>query len=206
MLLVLECFALITQFFISLHSGIASAGEVVIRYFSYFTLDSNIAVLLCCIFLLINPDHFFARQKTVSAVAVYIFIVSLIYNTILRFIWNPQGLQMIVDELLHLINPLLFIIYWLMYNNTIRLKINAIGQWLIYPLVYIFFVLIRGGLSGFYPYPFLTVNKLGMKTVLINCAGITLLFLVVSLIVIAIGNVIAKKTEKQNLYKKNKAI
>ncbi|MES2689229.1 MAG: Pr6Pr family membrane protein, partial [Bacteroidota bacterium] len=107
--------------------------------------------------------------------------------------WSPQGLQMVLDELQHLINPLLFIIYWILYSNKKQLPRNAFWPWLIFPLVYIFFVLVRGNLSDFYPYPFLDVTKLGFNSVLSNCIVITILFMAMAVVFNSIGNYISKR-------------
>lgn len=193
-------FALIVQFYIMLKSGAAPVSELIIRYFSYFTLNSNLLAALCVTFLLFKPagkvSDFFSSQAFQTAVAVYIFIVGLIYNTILRFLWSPQGLQMVLDELQHLINPLLFIVYWALYSNKAQLPRNAYWYWLTFPLIYIFWVLIRGSFSGFYPYPFLDVTKLGFNSVLSNCIVITLLFIVTAMLFKAIGNYIAKRNQR----------
>jgi len=190
-------FALITQFYLNLNSGVASTGEIIIRYFSYFTLLTNLLVAVCCTCLLLAPTskwgRFFSKTKTSTAVTVYILIVGLIYNTILRFIWNPTGLQMMVDELLHTVIPLMFLFYWIIFANKSGLKWKDIFPWLIYPLVYLIFVLIRGSFSGFYPYPFIHAGNLGMQQTLINALGVTALFVVVSLMFIWIARMTESK-------------
>ena len=195
-------FALIPQLYIMLRSGAAPVPELIIRYFSYFTLNSNLVLALCITFLLFEPvgkvSAFFSSQAFQTAVAVYIFIVGLIYNTVLRFLWSPQGLQMVLDELQHLVNPLLFILYWVFFSNKAQLPRNSFWYWLIFPLVYIFLVLLRGGFSGFYPYPFLDVAKLGFNAVLSNCIAITLFVIVTAAIFQAIGNYVAKKSSNND--------
>ena len=64
----------------------------------------------------------------------------------------------------------------------------AILPWLLYPLVYIIFVLTRGSYSGFYPYPFIDLTKLSILQVFTNSAGIALAVIVVSAILIFFGN------------------
>lgn len=184
-------FALIAQFCINLSGGAAPTVELIVRYFSYFTITTNIMVVLCSSTLLFIPQSkwgsFFSRQTTQAAITVYIVIVGVIYNSILRFIWDPKGLQRIVDELLHLIIPILFLIYWFVFVLKDKLKWSSFWPWLIYPLVYVIYVFIRGAFSGFYPYPFLDVTKVGYPKVLTNSLGITLAFVAVSLLFIGIG-------------------
>jgi hypothetical protein len=120
--------------------------------------------------------------------------VSAVYNLILRFLWHPEGLQKIVDELLHSVIPILFLIYWFVFVLKDQLKWNSFWPWLLYPLVYVIYVFIRGSLSGFYPYPFLNVTQIGFAKALINSTSLTMVFVVVSLLFIALGKWQSKRT------------
>ncbi|CAL1518992.1 Pr6Pr family membrane protein [Chitinophaga sp. MM2321] len=196
-LTVLGWFALIAQFCITISSGIAPPVEIIIQYFSYFTILTNLMVAVCCTTLLLRPrsrwGDFFSRQTTRTAITVYIVIVGIIYNLILRFIWEPQGLQRVADELLHLIIPVLFLIYWFLFVPKNKLGWSDCWPWLIYPGIYIVFTFIRGSFSGFYPYPFLDVTKIGFEKALINSAGIAAVFFAVSMLFIALGKWSSKK-------------
>ena len=109
-------FALIAQFYLIMVNRVASIPETIIRYFSFFTILTNLIVAVCCTVILLKPSSstgkFFSRPTILTAIVVYITVVGIVYNTVLRFLWNPQGLQLIVDELLHSVIPLLFIILW----------------------------------------------------------------------------------------------
>ena len=188
---ILGWFALAAQFYININSKAAPLPEIITRYFSYFTLDTNIIVALCCSFLLLSPasglGRFFSRPSTQTAISIYILIVGIVYNVILRFLWAPQGLQKLVDELLHSVIPLLFVAYWFLFAARQPLQWKQVFPWLIYPFVYAVFVLIRGSFSGFFPYPFIDISKLGLNRALINAVGLTGVFLVTSLVFVAIS-------------------
>jgi len=190
-LVFLAWFALIFQFYLHFNSGAAAKPELLIRFFSYFTIDSNLLVALCSTsILLLKPTRlgrFFIKPQVVTAISVYIIVVALIYNTVLRFLWVLAGWSMILNELLHVVVPLMFLIYWIYFVPKQQLQWRNIWLWLIYPLIYSVFVLIRGSYSGFYPYPFLNVTKFGIERVLMNCAIVTLLFAFLSASFIAIG-------------------
>lgn len=186
-------FALVGQFIVFYNLGLASLPELIIQYFTFFTVLTNILVALSATLLLLIPDSIFSRPSVQTAIAGYIFIVSLIYNTILRFLWNPHGLHRVVDELLHLVIPILFILYWAVYSTRTKIAWTAIFQWQLFPLLYIVWVFARAHFSGFYPYPFLDIGTLGLQQVLVNCLGITVLFVLTSLLFVAIGNFIAKR-------------
>ncbi len=101
-------------------------------------------------------------------------------------------MQRLVDELLHLIIPILFIIYWLVWAPKQDLKWNCFWPWLIYPLVYVVYSLIRGSMFDFYPYPFLNLSTIGFVHVFLNSLGLTLVFLLFSLLIIGIGKLMTK--------------
>jgi hypothetical protein len=70
-----------------------------------------------------------------------------------------------------------------------RLNIRQIGYWLIYPLIYVVYTLIRGAISSFYPYPFLSPAKIGgYGVVFLYCLAIFVAFLLVSWLLILLGN------------------
>jgi len=196
---IITWFALIAQFYLNINSHIASNPELIIRFFSYFTIDTNLIVALYCSFLLILPNaapgRFFSKQTTAAAILVYILIVAVVYNIILRFLWAPQGLQRIVDEILHLVTPILFLLYWIAFVSKNELKWKNAFAWMIYPSIYGCFVLVRGYLSDakFYPYPFIDMNKLGFSKGIMNTAGFVIIFLLASLLFIGIGKLMSNK-------------
>jgi hypothetical protein len=183
-------FALIGQLVLSLQTKAAPATELVMRFFTYYTILTNLLLALCFTFMLLRSRSkwydFFTSPATLTATATYITVVGVTYNTILRFIWNPQGLQRVVDELLHLIIPVSFVVFWLTFVPKGGLKWKSILSWLIYPLVYLVIILIRGALSGWYPYPFVDVNKLGYGKTLLNSGAITTVFIVIAILFVFI--------------------
>jgi hypothetical protein len=196
---ILSWFALIMQMYLNLNSNVAPTNEIIIRYFSYFTLDTNLIIAICSSFILLSPSSsagkFFLKPDIQTAIAVYILIVGITYNTILRFIWAPQGLHKLVDELEHVVVPVLFVLFWLFFTQKKSLNYKQIFPWLIYPFVYAMFVLIRGGFPTphFYPYPFIDVDKLGLQKAIINSIWLTVVFLFISFLFVAIAKFMSKQ-------------
>ncbi|MBN8642715.1 MAG: Pr6Pr family membrane protein [Flavobacteriales bacterium] len=186
---ILSWTTIIAQFVLLLEARMTSVIEAVFRFFTFFTILTNILVAIVFTALWLKPKNkfsFFTRFNTISATAVYIFVVGFVYNTVLRFIWEPQGLQRIVDEMLHLIIPIVFITYW-MYNiksNSIQWK--SIFNWLMYPMIYLVVILIRGHFADYYPYPFVNVLELGYSKVILNSLLLTLFFGLISSVVIGV--------------------
>lgn len=194
---ILGWFALSLQFYLMIGNRAVSIPETIIRYFSFYTILTNILVALYSTFILLKPDSrwgkYFLRPNVTVPITVYITVVGIIYNTILRHLWNPQGLDMIADELLHLIIPVMFILYWLIFAPKRELRWTNTFPWLIYPLIYFVWVLIFGALSGFYPYPFINVTELGYSTTFLHTGMLTIGFLLLSLLFIAIDKLMKSK-------------
>src|SRR5436190_1918628 len=188
---ILGWFALAAQFYLIIVNRTASIPETIVRYFSFYTILTNILIAYCATSLWLKQEfllsNFLAKQTVLAALTLYIVIVGLVYNLILRKTWNPQGLQLLVDELLHTVIPIVFLFFWLLFVQKNELKWKNILSWLIYPLIYIILILGRGKIFGFYPYPFIDVNKLGFSKVILNCGTLIIVFLVFSLLIVGVG-------------------
>jgi len=77
-------------------------------------------------------------------------------------------------------------------KKTIELK--SLLKWLLYPIVYIALVLIRGSFSSFYPYPFLDVQTLGIGKVLTNSLFLLIVMVIFLVLFYFIGKKFSKKT------------
>ncbi|MBS1919633.1 MAG: Pr6Pr family membrane protein [Bacteroidetes bacterium] len=202
LIIILTWFALIAQYWISFENRTTSVWENTITYFSYFTILSNSLVALYFTFLCwqnINSKKQSKNNlKILTAITVYISIVGIVYQIALRHIWEPQGLQRIVDELLHSVIPILVILYWILQQGHKALKYKDSFPWLIFPLLFLIYTLIRGHFTDFYPYPFLEVNAIGFNKVILNSVVLTIVFFLLSIVLIWINRIIhKKKTSRQ---------
>ena len=188
---------LITQYVIMIQNRVVSIPQTTLRFFSFFTILTNILVALVFSAAFCKDNKFVSFLKkpaTQTAVAVYILIVGLVYNIILRFLWKPQGLQRIVDEFLHLIIPLFYVLIWFFKVQKSSKSWNLVFKWLLYPLVYVSCILVLGHFSKFYPYPFIDVAKLGYEIVFRNIVLLFVFFAAMSTIFIWISK-LQNKTE-----------
>lgn len=185
-------FAVMAQLVLMLENRVVDISETIIRFFSFFTILTNILVTLyfTSIFFRLTKGPFsvFTQKSALTALTAFILLVGIVYQIVLRSIWEPTGLQMIVDELLHTIIPLYVLIYWYRFTQLDALNFSATLVWLAYPLVYFIFIIIRGHFSGFYPYPFVDVLKIGYGTLAVNFLLILGLLIILMAILVFIGN------------------
>jgi hypothetical protein len=176
-------------------TGASLLGGLV-NFFSFFTVLTNTLVVVVLSYAVVHRDsaakRFFLAPSVSSAIAVSIVLVSLAYNLLLRHLWQPEGFQFIADELLHDVMPLLFVVYWWRYVPKGALRFKHIGLWVLYPLVYFAYVLLRGDLLGQYQYPFIDVGTLGYPQVFMNAGGILTGFVLIALAVVGLDKLLKR--------------
>ncbi|RYY44079.1 MAG: hypothetical protein EOO06_18735, partial [Chitinophagaceae bacterium] len=143
------------------------------NFFSFFTIQCNILVAItaasAAFFPTTGVGRFFTSTSVQTAVALYIFIVALVYNTVLRGLVPLEGWNLFLDTMLHVVNPLLYLSYWFIVSRKKSLLEYKNGlYWLIFPFAYLVYSMIRGAMVGWYPYPFLNAAQKGYATVSLN--------------------------------------
>lgn len=161
----------------------------VANFFSYFTIQCNllIAISLTCVSLMPRSvlGKFFSKLSVQTAIALYIFIVGFVYNVVLRSLHHWEGLQWWVDNMLHVVIPVLYLVYWFLYRTSGVIARKDSVSWILFPAVYLVYTLIRGTMVDWYPYPFLNAVNLGYQRVFLNIAVMLSIFLVAGMILIA---------------------
>lgn len=193
---ILGWFAIILQGYFTITNTLIPVIPTLAKFFSYFTILTNLVVAICFTILFSSTNSklgkWFSNAKTLTAINVYIFIVGLVYNVALRGIYIPVGYEKIADELLHVVMPLAFLIFWIFFVDKSSLKLKNAFSWLIYPLLYLVYTLIRGYFVKQYPYFFIDANKLGATEILINCLILFTCFLGFSWLFIGLSKLFTK--------------
>jgi hypothetical protein len=84
-------------------------------------------------------------------------------------------------------------VYWLFFVPKQKLTNNRGFTWLLFPLGYLAYTLVRGALANLYPYPFMDVTQLGYQQVLINSFFMVIAFVVFGAIFLLINNWLSGK-------------
>ncbi len=171
--------------------------ESFFNFISYFTILCNLLVAISLTAPLTAPKskagNFFSLKTVQTAIALNIFIVGLVYNTVLRGIWDPKGWQLVADNLLHVVVPFFYVLYWIVFTEKGTLKWKDGIAWTYFPFAYLIYSLVRGHFVGWYPYPFLNVVNFGYTKVFINAGFVLLAFLICGSIFLWADRVIKSK-------------
>jgi len=191
---------LITQYFVVVSGADhLSLLAVTINNFSYFTIQTVFLVALAFTAPLLPPTtklhQFFTKPAVRAAIALYITFVAVVYHIMLRHLWDPQGLLLITDIALHTVLPILYVLDWILFAPKRTLRYAHIPYWLVFPTLYGLYTILRGALSGIYPYPFLNATELGLGGALINMAGFIALYAIGGAVFIALGRRLSKPNE-----------
>jgi hypothetical protein len=186
-----------TQFVLSIRTGIANGHgpwHGVVEYFGFFTLLTNI---LCAAILTAfvtasasRVGQFLRRPGVVTAAATSIIVVGVVYHLLLAALWDPQGIDRVVDTLLHTVNPLLFVFAWtrLVPRGAVRIGDAPLAAG--YMVGYAAYILVRGELVGRYPYPFIDVSQLGYPLALRNAALLGVAFVALSGLMVGLNRIV----------------
>jgi hypothetical protein len=94
-----------------------------------------------------------------------------------------------VNFVLHYLMPVVVILDWIVLPPPARLGVNDLLLCLIFPAIYLSYILIRGNIVGWYPYPFLNpANVGGYGGVAVYAVGVTATFMIGGWVLIAFGN------------------
>ncbi|MGE0232106.1 MAG: Pr6Pr family membrane protein [Flavobacteriaceae bacterium] len=183
--LVAGLFGLTVQFSISVPATIDmgwSVGGAIVWFFSYFTILTNI--LAVCVHLAAvraqktGAPGLFASPVMKGNALVSMAAVLLVYHFALADLWAPKGLFYLCDVLLHYVTPVAYVVWWLAGGADGRTTWRDPFFWLLYPLLYGAYAMIRFALTDYAPYPFLDASN-GYGPVFANMAVLLLGFMVI---------------------------
>lgn len=162
------------------------------RYFAYYTILTNIVVAIVASGLALGVQSWWTGARARFAVAVSIIMVGVVYSVALRHLNPTEGWGRAADQIVHDAAPILFALIWLLMR-----KGDAIWKdiaWAITgPTLYTIYVLIRGAISGWYPYWFLDVSESGAVTVSINIVILVAVFSACGALLIWIDKMLARR-------------
>jgi hypothetical protein len=139
----------------------------VTNFFSFFTIESNVATVVV---LVIGAILVFAKRDdphwyTVFRVIVvtYMAVTGVVYNLLLRGIELPQGSTVAwSNEILHVVACAYMVLDWMFAPGRTALSWRSLRAIVIFPIVWVIYTMIRAPFTvddnhgkAFYPYPFL---------------------------------------------------
>jgi hypothetical protein len=178
------CVALVLQLVLVIDGGRVleeahppSMGLRLLRFIAYFTIQSNVLVLVSTAGLVVEPERCRRGSRALRTAAVSgITVTGLVHWFLLRPLLHLHGADLLADKLLHLVVPLLAVAGWLAFGprpRTARRSSLVATAW---PLAWLLVILVQGAGTGWYPYPFLDHRQHSWAHVAGVCFGIFVLW------------------------------
>ena len=167
-------------------TGVDLAVDRIWAMAGYFTILTN---ALLVVHLLAITKGWQISASRAAGLLVAIGAVGLIYHALLASQFPTEGLGWWADLGLHTAMPAGYFAWWLGFAPK-ALRWREVPHWLIWPALYAAYALIRGGVTGFWPYSFLNADTLGWAHVARNLAALVLALLLLSLAIAALARIV----------------
>ncbi|WP_066557297.1 Pr6Pr family membrane protein [Croceicoccus bisphenolivorans] len=150
----------------------------------FFTILTNAAVVVAMLRVGIGrvPGHRFMLAM-VTAIAM----VGIVYHAVLADLQNLSGLDLLTDRGFHTAIPLLTVVWWVLFGGTPGVVWRDLAWVLPWPIAYCAYALVRGAMSGIYPYPFIDLPVIGWAMLMMNVAVLAAIFAVVGAVFVAVA-------------------
>ncbi|MEV6276113.1 Pr6Pr family membrane protein [Nocardia sp. NPDC051832] len=161
------------------------------NYFSYFTIESNILAAVVLLIGGLRDPRGHRWQVFRGAVTLYMVITGLVYAVLLANI-DVMLTDKWINDIQHRVIPIVLFVDWLLVPVALNITARLIGGWLLYPLVYGVYSLLRGPIVDWYPYPFLDPRTQGYGPLAAGLVVLVAVFVLLAYGVVALGGVASR--------------
>jgi len=189
LLLAAAAIVAITYQFATLTSEVPAFSPA--NFFSFFTIQTNLfaIAMLGLVAIVRPPERTVLFDAVRGAVTLYITITGVVFALLLSGLQESLDTHIAwVDFTVHKLMPVVLVADWLIDPPRHRLSFRIGLGWLLYPLAYLIYTLIRGDRVDWYTYPFLDVSRHGYGGVLVSCAVMLVGFVAAAVGFVALGN------------------
>ena len=161
--------AVITEIATTVERGTFTPGN----FFSYFTILSNLFATAVFLLTALAPSHGRKLAMLRGASTLYMVIVGITFSLLLAGIEDAEFTAAPWDNIvLHYVMPVAVVLDWFLDLPRIRIAFTSGLVWLVFPLGYVAYSLIRGPVVDWYPYPFLDPDENGYGGIAIAVVGL----------------------------------
>ncbi|MFG1794705.1 Pr6Pr family membrane protein [Nocardia sp. NPDC049149] len=175
----------------NLHESAFSPGN----YFSYFTIQSNVlGVLVLLLGGLADPQG--RRWQAIrGASTLYLLITGVVYAVLLANI-DVMLTDRWINDILHRVLPIVLVADWVLVPARARVELSPrlVTSWLVYPVIYGVYTLVRGPMVDWYPYPFMDPRINGWISLAIGLIVLLGVFTLLAIAIAAVGGLARRRT------------
>ena len=158
-------------------------GTRLVRFVSYLTIWFNALVAGTELVLAANAERSGGRVFRALRLDALVLAVGggSVHWFLLRPLLDLDGADYLADKLLHIVVPVLCLVGWLVFGPRGLITPRDVAAFLVLPVGWLVYTLVRGEIVDWYPYPFIDVGEHGYAVVLLTCVGVSALMLALAL-------------------------
>lgn len=185
-------YAVLAQSIISVETSMESGMtflQASIRYISFLTILTNAAMCMVFLAALVRGQKwlsYFRKPQTRAIVAATITLVAFYYHFLIAPENPNAGMEKINDLLLHYVNPLLYVFWFVGFNRSGTLTYRKVLVMLVPIVVYFAYVMMRGEITGQYPYDIINAREFGYLAALKGAAIIATALILLNALYVAV--------------------
>ncbi len=162
-----------------------SYGETAWDMARFFTILTNLLVVWTWGRAALHREGVY--PPWLAALTLAIVMVGAVYHLLLSHLVDFSGIGWFADHGLHSVVPIACLLWWLGFSPKRGLIYPDLPIFVLWPSVYVAYVLGRGHFDGRYPYPFMDLTELSTPAIAANLAGLMILLLLGGVMMISIG-------------------
>jgi hypothetical protein len=146
------------------------------NFFSFFTIEANSISVIVLILSAITVAAG-ERGRLISllrgANTLNMIVVGVVFSLLLAGLENTEFTAVPWDNtVLHYVIPVAVALDWLADRPQVSIGFKQALVWVVFPIAYLVYSLIRGPIVDWYPYPFLDADEHGYASVLSTSLGL----------------------------------
>lgn len=161
-------------------------GTRFVRLFSFFTIQSNVFVLVASVLLAWGARRALWSRVIAQDAVLGIAVTGLVFSFVLDPSIELRGLATVVTTLFHNVIPIAFIIGWLLFAPRRLWNARSTAWAFLWPLLWLGATFSVGHFTAWYPYPFLDVSRVGWGGAVTGAAIVVVLALVLTAIMLVV--------------------
>ena len=147
-----------------------------VRLFSYFTIQSNVLVLIAAVGLALDPARDGRLWRIVRLDGLLgIAVTGLVYATVLAGLVDLHGVRYWANFGFHYFAPWWALGGWLLFGPRPRIDRRTLAWSLVWPACWIGWTVAHGAATGWFPYPFTDATEIGYPAALLNMGVVVLI-------------------------------
>lgn len=170
--------------FVAVDGSPLGLGGRLANLFSYFTILSNVLVLVTSAVFALRPEPSGALFRVLHLDALLsIAATGVVYAVLLAATEHPTGWSVLSNTIFHDVVPVAFPLVWLVFGPRPRLTWRLVGLAFVWPVLWLTCTFVRGAVTGWYPYGFLDARQLGFVGALLGALQVFVSAVVLAVVI-----------------------